>query len=77
MPCVICFVDGVGVDRIIGFEGVGYKPDSFTLRELELRLLRSNVIVRSKMVEDDEDAAKRNRDRKQAHEDEDSGDDWD
>ena len=51
LPCVIAFVDGVGVERIVGFEGIGLRPDSFTLRELETRLLGSGVLVRAKMVE--------------------------
>lgn len=54
LPCVISFVDGVGVDRIIGFEGVGYKPDSFTVSELEERLLACGVLVRSKMTKEDD-----------------------
>jgi hypothetical protein len=48
LPCVIAFVDGIGVDRIVGFEGLG-RGDSFTLQDLEARLLRSGVLVRAKM----------------------------
>jgi hypothetical protein len=48
LPCVLCFVNGVSVDRIIGFEGVGYNPDSFTTKELEGRLLASGVVLRAK-----------------------------
>jgi hypothetical protein len=54
LPCVISFIDGVGVDRIIGFEGIGYKPDSFTASELESRLLACGVLVRAKMNKDDD-----------------------
>ncbi|USW51344.1 Putative phosducin, thioredoxin-like domain, Thioredoxin-like superfamily [Septoria linicola] len=54
LPCVIAFKDGVSVDRIIGFEGIGYKPDSFTTSELEARLLQSGVLVRSKMNDEDD-----------------------
>lgn len=54
LPCVLSFIDGVSTDRIIGFEGIGYKPDSFTLQELEARLLHAKVLVRSKMVDEDE-----------------------
>jgi thiol-disulfide isomerase/thioredoxin len=50
LPCVIAFKDGVSVDRIIGFEGVGYKPDNITAAELEARLLSSGVLVRAKMT---------------------------
>ncbi|KAF2484691.1 thioredoxin-like protein, partial [Neohortaea acidophila] len=48
LPCVISFVDGVGADRIVGFEGVGRKADSFTSAELEARLLGAGVLVRAK-----------------------------
>lgn len=54
LPCVLSFIDGVGVDRILGFEGVGYKPDSFTVSELEERLLACGVLVRSKMTKEDD-----------------------
>ncbi|KAK3713942.1 hypothetical protein LTR37_008192 [Vermiconidia calcicola] len=54
LPCVLSFVDGVGTDRIIGFEGVGQRPDSITANELEARLLASGVLVRKKMNKDDE-----------------------
>jgi hypothetical protein len=54
LPCVISFVDGVSVDRILGFEGLG-NGDWFTTRDLESRLLRTGVLVRAK-VHDDEEA---------------------
>lgn len=54
LPCVLAFKDGVSSDRIIGFEGIGYKPDTFTVQALEARLLRSGVLVRAKMVDGDE-----------------------
>lgn len=54
LPCVIAFKDGVSVDRLIGFEGIGYKPDEFTTKELEERLLQSGVLVRNKMNDDDD-----------------------
>jgi thiol-disulfide isomerase/thioredoxin len=47
LPCVIAFIDGVGKDRIIGFEGIGYRPDTFTAAELEARLLACQVLVRA------------------------------
>ena len=52
LPCVLAFVDGVSVDRIVGFEGLGYTPDTFTTKDLEARLLRSGVIQRAKAVGD-------------------------
>lgn len=48
LPCVLAFVGGVGVDRIIGFEGLGYTQDTFTTKDLEARLLASGVILRAK-----------------------------
>jgi len=75
LPCVICFIDGVGTDRIVGFEGLGRKTDEFTLRELEDRLMRAGVLVRSKVV--DEDERQNGRSRKQAVEDDYDDDEWD
>ncbi|KAL1302519.1 hypothetical protein AAFC00_002906 [Neodothiora populina] len=76
LPCVICFVDGVGTDRVLGFEGLGRKPDSFTLKELETRLLSSGVLTRAKVVDQDE-LAQMARNKRSDQMDEDSGDDWD
>ena len=74
LPCVIAFKDGVSTDRIIGFEGVGWKPDSFTVSELEERLLASGVLVRAKMNNDDD----RRRDTRERERVEDYDDDeWD
>jgi len=74
LPCVICFIDGIGVDRIIGFEGLGTKPDSFKLGELEERLLASGVLVRSKMTKEDEG---RRREQKVVREEDYDDDEWD
>jgi len=52
LPCVLAFVGGVSVDRIVGFEGLGYTPDTFTTKDLEARLLSSGVIQRAKTTED-------------------------
>ncbi|GAM82063.1 hypothetical protein ANO11243_000420 [Dothideomycetidae sp. 11243] len=75
LPCVIAFVDGVAVDRIIGFEGLGARPDSFTAQDLEARLLRCNVLVRAKLSDDDD--GRLGASRKQAVQAEDDDDDWD
>lgn len=48
LPCVLAFVDGVSVDRIIGFEGIGYTENTFKTSDLEKRLLASGVIQRGK-----------------------------
>ncbi|KAL9044195.1 MAG: hypothetical protein Q9214_002649 [Letrouitia sp. 1 TL-2023] len=50
LPCVIAFRKGVSVDRIIGFEGLGYSEDTFTTRDLEQRLLVAGVLVRQKFI---------------------------
>ncbi|KAH8598061.1 thioredoxin-like protein [Bisporella sp. PMI_857] len=52
LPCVIAFVNGVSVDRIIGFEGLGYTQDTFTTQDLEARLLSSGVVQRAKAIDD-------------------------
>jgi len=73
LPCVLGFVDGVGVDRVIGFEGLGRTPDSFTTRDLEARLIRAGVLVRAKV----EGSGKGSGVRRGKVVEEDSGDDWD
>ncbi|KAH8118311.1 thioredoxin-like protein [Phellopilus nigrolimitatus] len=40
LPCVICFIDGVSKDRLIGFEEIG-NSDGFETVALELRLQMS------------------------------------
>ena len=50
LPCVICFVDGVGIDRVVGFEGLE-GGDRFTTTALEARLLQCGVLTRAKMNE--------------------------
>jgi thioredoxin-like negative regulator of GroEL len=72
LPCVLAFVDGVSVDRIVGFEGLGYTQDTFTTKDLEGRLLASGVVQRAKAQND---AAIRFAAQKQEESDDD--DDWD
>ena len=72
LPCVLAFVDGIGVDRIIGFEGLGHGTDRFTTRDLEARLLNAGVLLRSKVTGSDIPYSKSN-----AKEEEDDDDDWD
>jgi len=43
LPCVVCFMDGVSKDRLIGFEELG-NDDAFDTVTLELRLSMSGVI---------------------------------
>ncbi|KAK1066847.1 hypothetical protein LTR74_006897 [Friedmanniomyces endolithicus] len=81
LPCVISFKKAVSVDRILGFEGIGTKPDSFTVGELEARLVGCGVLVRAKMVDGDEDGGRRRmrsgRDREADDEDDDMDEDED
>jgi hypothetical protein len=73
LPCVIAFIDGVTVDRIIGFEGLGYAPDNFTTKDLEARLLSSGVILRAKVASN----ASIRFEAKAIKKDDSDGDDWD
>jgi hypothetical protein len=52
LPCVIAFVNGIGQDRIIGFEGLG-DGHSFATIDLEARLLHTGVLTRAKVGEDE------------------------
>lgn len=74
LPCVIAFIDGVSVDRIIGFEGVGSRPDKITVAELEARLLACGVLVRAKMTGQEQQRRLR---KTVADNEGDDDDDWD
>lgn len=76
LPCVIAFVDGISVDRIIGFEGLGYSEHTFTARDLEARLLKAGVLARLKVSRMDDGGKPRQRLDEVVH-DEDDEDDWD
>ncbi|OJD22128.1 hypothetical protein ACJ73_06532, partial [Blastomyces percursus] len=59
LPCVIGFVDGVGVERIVGFEGLGFggrqdADEEFRTGELERRLLARGCLVKRRIGEGDE-----------------------
>lgn len=43
LPCVVLFIDGISVDRVIGFEELGDRDDFPTIN-LERRLMKSGVI---------------------------------
>lgn len=77
LPCVIAFVDGVGVDRILGFEGLGRNPDDFRVQDLEARLLATGVLVRAKMYDEDEERGSRRGFVKKQVDEDDDDDDWD
>ena len=74
LPCVIAFVDGQGVDRIVGFEGLGYGTDKFTTSDLERRLIKCGVLVREKMTEGESATLRRATAQKDEEYD---SDDWD
>lgn len=44
LPTIICFVDGVAVDRIVGFDDLGNKDDFPTLA-LTRRLIIAGVLA--------------------------------
>ncbi|KAH9951657.1 GTPase inhibitor [Amylocystis lapponica] len=46
LPCVVCFLDGVSKDRIIGFEDLG-NNDKFETATLEWRLLNSGAVQKA------------------------------
>lgn len=80
LPCVIAFVDGKSVDRIIGFEGLSHRPDSFATKDLESRLLAGGVLVRAKLNDGEGIAASKTSRQargKARQVDEDDDDDWD
>ena len=54
LPCVILFLGGVAIDRIVGFEELGGKDD-FREAALEQRLLTAGVVEAPQKGEDDSD----------------------
>lgn len=76
LPCVVGFKDGVGVERVVGFEGLGPKGtdaiSDFRTVVLERRLSAKGVLVREKLGEES-----RNMSRSDDEEEEDSEDDDD
>jgi hypothetical protein len=52
LPCLICFIGGVAVDRLVGFEELG-KKDDFNTAVVERKLLKAGVIVPPKRHDGD------------------------
>lgn len=56
LPCVVCFSDGIGIDRFVGFEGLGLAGmdavDEFRTRELERRFVKKGILEKSKLGDD-------------------------
>ncbi|KAI8930136.1 thioredoxin-like protein [Entophlyctis helioformis] len=46
LPCIISFIDGVSVDRVIGFDGIaGGDRDDFTTAALEQRIASGSKVI--------------------------------
>ncbi|KAK6541691.1 hypothetical protein TWF694_007484 [Orbilia ellipsospora] len=74
LPCLIAWVDGKSVDRIVGFEGELGNTDSFQTAALESRLLNCGVLQRAKTTEKTKNRSIFGETAKQADDDD---DDWD
>jgi len=75
LPCVIGFVDGVGLGRIVGFEGIE-AGDSCKTGDVEEKLVGMGVLERVEGLAVDIGGGRRAREeREEVAEDE--GDDWD
>ena len=59
LPCVLMFIDGICVSRIVGFEGLGGDGQTFKLSMLELQLWHTGIIEIIKIYEDNKDTVKR------------------
>lgn len=59
LPCVVGFKDGIGVERVVGFEGLGSGGrdgnDGFHVAILEKRLLWKGILVQAKIKQGDDD----------------------
>lgn len=78
LPCVIGFKDGVGVERVVGFEGLGSKGtdaiSGFRTVVLERRLATKGVLVREKLGEESRNMS-RSDDEEEDEDDSDESDD--
>ena len=77
LPCVVCFRDAVGVDRVVGFEGVGRKPDDCDPGMLEGRFLGSGILERAKIGEGGEGVGFTGKKKVKAVEEDYDDDEWD
>lgn len=62
LPCLLLFINGVAVDRVVGFEELGGKDD-FATSGLERRLLKCGAVIRppkERGSDDEESCAVRN-----------------
>ena len=80
LPCVIAFMDGISVDRVVGFEGLGYNPDNFETADLERRLVGAGVLEKGTGILGKDVAVGTQRTRREVNKGADDGDDddeWD
>lgn len=81
LPCVLGFVEGECVVRVVGFEGLGGGGDGFETGGLERRLVGAGVLVREKVVVggvEGGDVGRRGKgDEGKGKDEEDDDDDWD
>ena len=83
LPCVITFVDGISVDRVVGFEGLGYSPDNFETADLERRFAGAGALERRTGILGKDVAVGTERTRKEEKKgaddgyDDDDDDEWD
>jgi hypothetical protein len=70
LPTVICFIDGIAVDRVVGFADMGNKDDFPTLA-LTRRLIKTGCLKALNKAECGHIKVKRGKD----SDDSDSGDD--
>ncbi|KAL3445185.1 thioredoxin-like protein [Aspergillus insuetus] len=61
LPCVIGFLEGVGVERVVGFEGLGSRgsdgADGFSTATLEMRLLWKGILSQKKFKAGDDEGS--------------------
>lgn len=74
---MISFLDGIAVDRIVGFEGLGPREDMFSTKDLEVRLLRCGALREAKIEDGSGTARERRREANLRGQDDDDDDDDD
>ncbi|EPQ63530.1 Bgt-1602 [Blumeria graminis f. sp. tritici] len=76
LPCVSCWIDGISVDKLVGFEGLGDTQSEITALKLEKRLLESGVIQQTSAATSNT-TLKQLLPRKEKENEFDDEDDWD
>mmetsp|Transcript_12759 Transcript_12759/g.27630 ORF Transcript_12759/g.27630 Transcript_12759/m.27630 type:complete len:241 (+) Transcript_12759:115-837(+) len=54
LPCVVCFKNGVSIERVVGFDGLG-GTDDFETDNLEMRFMAAGVVSEPKVNPEDQD----------------------